>query len=708
LINNEFLRQAPFFRLIFPLILGIVLRINFSIPNSYMFCLLVITFLVAFCFTIFKNLSINYKQRWIPGFSIHLIIFCLGILLTDLKFQSFENKWNEANSPVSLIGIVSDPPGVKLNSIQCFVAADQIAQGKKFSPCNAKILVYFQKDSNSLKLKAGDAVIMRLQLNKIKSTGNPFEFDYSKYLSYQGVHLSGYVNNQSWKLLTNNKLPFYQMIAYNVRAKLLSIFTKIGLSGDELGVTSALIIGDKTYLDDDIKQAYVASGTMHILAVSGMHVALLYWVLNMLLSFLDGNKLGRIIKLILLLLAVWFYALITGLGGSILRAATMITFIIVGQSFNKNINIFNSLAVSAFLLLIINPFNLIDVGFQLSYCAVISIVIFYPFIYEIIDFKYWLPDQLWSLTAVTIAAQVLTSPISLFYFHQFPNLFLVSNLVMIPLSTLIMYFVMVLLPLSGFSWLAKIMGKVLDFLVWLLNKVVLTIEHLPYALTKGVYITWLDVCLLYILVCFVTLYLLRRSASYLIIALSSIVLLLLHGSLVKYQNSVRKEIVVYNDAKNIVIQFHNGNKSVWIVGARDSRIDRYMNIAIQARKVKENKIYFLDSIQQQTKSKGKWLQSYLWVRGNCIQFFDKKIVICDGEEVARTPANPLKADYLIVRDVKGSSLQELKNNYLVQMVVLNANIKGTKAKRTEEIFDDNKVPVYSIGAKGAWVLNLED
>jgi competence protein ComEC len=706
--NNDFLRQAPFLRLIFPLIIGIVLRINFSIPEGYVFSLLTITFVAAFCFTIFEKLAINYRYRWIPGLSIHLIIFCLGVIFTDVKFQSFENKWNETNSPVNLIGIVSEPPGVKPNSIQCFVAVDQIAQGKQFSPSNTKILVYIQKDSNSLKLKAGDAIVMRLQLNKIKSTGNPFEFDYGKYLSYQGVHLSGYVNGHSWKLLTNNKLPFYQMIAYNVQAKLLSIFTKIGLSGDELGVTSALIIGDKTYLDDDIKQAYVASGTMHILAVSGMHVALLYWVLNMLLSFLERNKLSRIIKLILLLLAVWFYALITGLGGSILRAATMITFIIVGQSFNKNINIFNSLAVSAFLLLIINPFNLIDVGFQLSYCAVISIVIFYPFIYEIIDFNDWLPDQLWSLTAVTIAAQILTTPISLFYFHQFPNLFLVSNLVMIPLSTIIMYFVMVLLPLSGFNWLAKIMGKVLDFLVWLLNKVVLTIEHLPYALTKGVYITWLDVCLLYMFVCFVTLYLLRKSGLYFAVALSSIALLLLHGSLVKYQNSVRKEIVVYNDAKNIVIQFHNGNKSVWIVGARDSRIDRYMNIAIQARKVKENKIYFLDSVQQQTKGKGKWLESYLWVRGNCIQFFDKKIVISDGNEVTRTTANPIKADYLIVRDLKGSSLQELKNNYLVQLVVLNASIKEPKAKRAEEIFDDKKVPVYSIDAKGAWVFNLTD
>lgn len=683
------------------------MRINFSIPTTFVFCLLLLTFLIAFCFTIFRKLSINYKYRWVPGISFYLIFFCLGIIFTDIKFQSCVNKRNEISLPVNLIGIVSEPPDSKLNSVQCFVAVDQIMKEKKFTPCDDKILVYIRKDSNALKLKAGDAIVMRLQLNRIKSTGNPFEFDYRKYLSYQGVHLSGYVNEHSWQLLTGNKLPFYWMFAYNLRSKLLALFSKIGLSGEELGVTSALIIGDKTNLDEDIKQAYVASGTMHILAVSGMHVALLYWVLNMLLSFMDRNKYSKIIKMILLLMAVWFYALITGLGGSILRASTMITFIIIGKSLNRNVNIFNSLAVSAFLLLIINPFNLIDVGFQLSYCAVISIVIFYPFIYGFLDFKGWLPDQLWSLIAVTIAAQILTTPVSLFYFHQFPNLFLISNLIMIPLSTLIMYFVMILMPLSCINWLATIMGKILNFLVWLLNKVVLTIEHLPFALTKGVYITWLDVGLLYMLVCTITLYFIKKRAFYFILALSSIAFLLLHVSLATYQNSIRKEIVMYNVAKNIIIQFQDGSKIAWIVGERNPRVDRYMRIAVQARKVKEDKVYVLDSIVQQTRGNGRMLGDHLWIHGNCIQFFDKKMTIIDGKEIIRPTRNPLKTDYLMISDVKDSNLPKLGDHYRAGIVILNADIKGLKAKKIEKALADIKIPAYSIDSNGAWIMSLQ-
>ncbi|HEY4788967.1 MAG TPA: ComEC/Rec2 family competence protein, partial [Bacteroidales bacterium] len=614
MIPREFIRQAPFLRFVIPLMTGIGIRLQWDFPQSLVIFLFIITFLTAFCFTIFRTLSINYKLRWINGLAIGLSFICLGIIITTKHLECPVNSLTESNHPVEVIGVIDEPPEEKTKSVQCFLTIKLIKKSTQFENCKEKILLYLQKDSASKTLKAGDLLVLKTRLNRIRNSGNPFEFNYKQYLFFRGIQFSGYTGRLSWKLLANHQLNKLQTLAFSTREKLLSIFTRIGLKGDELGVASALIIGDKANLDDEIKQAYIASGTMHILAVSGMHIALLYWVLNILLSFLNALKHGKFIKLVLLLIAVWFYALITGLGGSILRAATMITFVIIGQSFNRNVNIFNSLAVSAFLLLLINPFNLVDVGFQLSYLAVISIVIFYPLIYNLIDIKNWLGDQLWSLTAVTLAAQLVTTPISLFYFHQFPNLFILSNLVMIPLSTLIMYFAMTLIAFSGWNWITMILGKVFNFLVWLLNKVVLTIESLPYALTKGIYINWIDVCLLYILVTFITLFLLKRKSFYLIASTVAILGLSTHSLIIKYNQSTSKEIIVYNNNENPVIQFREGNKSTWLIGNRTPQVNRYINNAKYTMGCAKNTVYNLDSIQQFTKDRGIMIESNLWIQ----------------------------------------------------------------------------------------------
>ena len=702
---KAFFRQAPFFRLIFPLVAGIEMRINFSFPEILAYWMLLLTLLITFCFVIIRKLAINYGLRWVSGVSIYLLVFCLGVLLTNKKIGPHPGMLSESTQATEMIGVISDPPEGRAKSVMCFVDVYQVKTMKGFTLCDSKMLVYIAKDSCALALNAGDIIVFKSSIDNIKSTGNPYEFDYRKYLSYQGIHHSGYANKSSWKLLARNELPFYQILAYHARSNLLSVFAKIGLTGDELGVASALIVGDKTSLDAEVKQAYIASGTMHILAVSGMHVALLYWVLGMLLSFLDRVSYGKFIKLFLLLSGVWFYALMTGLGGSILRAAIMITFVIIGQSFRRNISIFNSLAASAFVLLLINPFNLIDPGFQLSYFAVLGIVLFYPLIYAWFDIQTWLGNQLWSLTAVTLAAQILTTPITLFYFHQFPNLFLVSNLIMIPLSTLVMYFAMILIPFSGWDWLAGLLGKIFNFLVWLLNKVVITIEHLPYALTKGIYINWVDVCLLYMFICFGILYLWRKRALYFILSLSVIALLSFHRTFDKYQNFLNNEFVVYNDGKNIVLQFHSGPKSVWLVGERNAHVNRYIDVAISASECKENRVLLLDSIQKQSKGKGRILDDHLWVRGDFVQFHDKKIAIIKGDKACNAVIPPVRIDYLILREGDSKTAENAGSFYSAGLVVINPTITGSNAKRIEKIFLDKRVETYNIDNRGALRIN---
>jgi len=406
-------------------------------------------------------------------------------------------------------------------------------------------------------------------------------------------------------------------------------------------------------------------------------------------------------------MAVWFYALITGMGGSILRAAAMITFVIAGQAFNRRINIFNSLAASAFILLCCNPYNLLDVGFQLSYIAVVSIVSFYPMIYKLFEVKNWLGNQIWSLTAVTLSAQVLTTPVSLYYFHQFPNLFLISNLVMIPLSTLIMYFAMALIACSFWSSLAIIMGKIFNILVWLLNKVVLTIEGLPCALTKGIYVTWFDVCMLYVFIGLITLYFIKKRAGYLMSGLVVILVLALCGLIQEFQYSVKRQIIVYKENNNSVIQFRCGNQSTWLIGENNDRVKTYIERARDAMCSNDNQVCLLDSVVRQSKGKGLCFKSGLWVRGNFLQFGEKKMLITDDPESFKTIDIPVKVDYVVIRNNKSNHYSgKAFKNYLAPAVIIDASNSKYKAKKLEKVFSEKQASVVNIVSSGAWTLDL--
>lgn len=706
MVTKEFFRQAPFIRLVIPLMTGITFRLLYPVSQPVVLLLIILTVLVAFCFTVYPKLSVNFRWRWVFGVSVNGFLFFMGVWLISQKFSVAETEIKESSVKTEVIGVIAEPPEEKPKSIQCFIRIEEQKAGGKFVTSSGEVLVYLQKDSNALNLRAGDALLFSAVFGKIKSSGNPFDFDYQKYMIYQGIRLSGFVDKSSWRFMSSGHLPIYKKWAFMLRDRLLAIFPDLGMKGDELGVASALIVGDKSNLDSEIKRAYVASGTMHILAVSGMHVALLFWVLNMGLFFLDRVKYGKFVKLVILLLAVWLYAMITGLSGSVLRAATMITFVILGRSFSRNVDIFNSLAASAFVLLVFNPFNLVDAGFQLSYVAVISIVVFYPMIYAWLNVtNKWL-DKIWQLVAVTLAAQIVTTPISLYYFHQFPNLFMASNLLMIPVSTVIMYMALAIIPLSGISWLMVWLGKVFNFWVWMLNAIVLYIESLPFALTKGIYINWVDVCLLYLFVILLTYYLVKKRAAFLISCLAVLLLFLGHGLFVKYRCLKSSEMIVYNDKDNVILQLRNGEESTWFIKHSCAHLSKFMEISSEAMQVKVNHVYLIDSLKKSTQDQGKWVSKNVWVRGNCIQFHNERIVMPDSLARNQSSAIPLNTDYLLMSNVDKRNEAVLKRYHVSKSVIILSNVSEYKMQQVQRELANSEAKVWSVLNNGAFRLNL--
>ncbi|MEM9053079.1 MAG: ComEC/Rec2 family competence protein, partial [Bacteroidota bacterium] len=267
----------------------------------------------------------------------------------------------------------------------------------------------------------------------------------------------------------------------------------------EFGVISALVLGDKAQLDVDLRRQFVNAGVVHILAVSGLHVGIIYFLFGWLFDLLLKKK-GRLLKFILLLLILWAYAALTGFSPSVLRAATMFSFISLGKYHWKYGNVYNMIAGSAVVLLVVDPLLITQVGFQLSYLAVIGIVYFHPKFYSLLTFETWLPDKIWSLTCVSLSAQLATFPLSVFYFHQFPVLFPLSNLLVIPLATAILYL--------GISWLilswVPFLSSILEFLTikatYILNLTVETFNELPIVTLRGLYLTEIETILLYSLI----------------------------------------------------------------------------------------------------------------------------------------------------------------------------------------------------------------
>ncbi|MEG1572927.1 MAG: ComEC/Rec2 family competence protein, partial [Bacteroidales bacterium] len=353
---------------------------------------------------------------------------------------------------------------------------------KSWQNTEGKAILYFQKDSTNAHLEYGQCVWVKLVLKKI--TNEPsISFDYARFLARKQIYYQGYVQSQNTVFCSEYNGNFLIKNALILQSNLIHILTKVGLDGREFTLASALLLGQMGDMDEDLQQAYRSAGLIHILCVSGLHIGLFATVLLSILSFLQNKRWLLILKLSIVCACIWIYAFIVGLSPSVLRSTVMFSFVSLGQCFNRENDIYRSLLSSAFLLLLINPYTLFSIGFQLSYLAVIGIVCFQKLFLKIWHPKYKICKYLWELIGVSISAQLATTPLIIYYFHQFPNYFLLSNIVGSPLSSLLLPLGMSILFLAHI-YLPIAMGMAYLF-IWtlrILNTSVLYIEKLPHAL----------------------------------------------------------------------------------------------------------------------------------------------------------------------------------------------------------------------------------
>lgn len=477
------IRKTPFFRLVLSLLLGICAAP--ALPESMPFILAGIS-LFGICLCSFFKKSFGYMMRSVHGFSLCLLILSMGMYRTQ----------TEKVAPVAVEQIVTENVVAKVMSEPLEKNKTIAVDVKMISqelPTNVQVQLYIKKDTQSCALHNGDWIALQSAVFCPRQRIDGADQQYKK------KNLSGsyFVSSRQWHFVCHTSERCLMYHAHMAQKRLVKIFMNMDIKGNELSVLSALTIGDKSMLSKDLKNAYSTTGASHILAVSGLHVGIVFYVFSHLLSILSRSKSTGKIRIIVSLIALWVFAFVTGLSPSVVRASIMLTMASLTVWLNRKSQIFNTVFASAFLMLLYSPAYLYDVGFQLSFSAVLSILLFQKPIYESFVVRNKLLDKIWAMSSVSFSAQLGTLPLSLYYFHQVSNLFGLSGLLVIPLSAVIIYLSIGVWCMNAVPYVGVGLAYILQRITMLMNSAIQTMGTWGFAVQSDIQFGWLDVVLVY-------------------------------------------------------------------------------------------------------------------------------------------------------------------------------------------------------------------
>ena len=413
-------------------------------------------------------------------------------------------------------------------------------------PVTGKIIIYFQKGKADSIPAYGSVISFSRPLQEIRNSGNPGAFAYKTFSQRKDLYYQVYLRHGEWQQVQKQGGTGFKRLVLRLEAYCLEILKKQIRPESQIGVAQALIIGYQADLDKAILEQFNATGTTHIIAISGMHLGMIYMLLLFILRPLGKKRGGRLLRMFITLGVIWVFTFLTGAGPSITRASIMFSAIAFGQLWKRQGNTLNMLALAGLILLLLDPQNLFDAGFQLSFAAVMSIALFYRPIRKWFAPKNLLLRLTWDLVAVTLAAQILTTPIAIYLFHQFPTYFLLSNLIAVPLSTLCVYLLLALLMAGKIGFLAAPLGVVTGFLLEAFTKYVQWVATLPQSTIGHIQISFFQVILLMAAVSCLGFWLLRRQPFAVLPALAC---LLIFGGIRLYsqwQSNHQQQLIVYN------------------------------------------------------------------------------------------------------------------------------------------------------------------
>lgn len=713
-------QAQPFVRLLLPLIGGILVA-TYTNGSLWLYA-------AALFFTLF-SLSVLYFVK--PSFlrvvwlSLPLlgVIFAIGWLRTTLYDEQVSPDYF-ASKPLSdtsfIVGYLRAPPVVaKRVKVQICVQAIGNEQDT-LRKASGYVFCYFDSTAESSSLRYGDVLSFRARLSEVEPPKNPMEIDLKQVLHYQNIHHRAFIKTAAWAKIGENEGNIIMQYAYVSQAWCVAQLKKWVRGNDNVGVASALIIGFTDDISDEIKEAYINTGAMHVLSVSGLHVGLVYALLDGALRRVRSKKKAWIWgQMLLQLFFVWGFALATGASAAVLRAAVMLSMVIVGKALDRQSNTLNVLAAAAFLLLVYQPYLLFNIGFQLSFLAVAGLLLFYPPIYDAItvDFKLKKPtndrekrrnkalktienglDWAWQVTAVGLAAQIVTLPLSLYYFHQFPMYFWLSGWAVIPLATVALWLGMALFLVAKIPVLNMIVGFLITIVVYTMNMALILIEKLPFALLDGLFLTVFDTFLLYFIIFAGSFWFFTKNRRWNFVALFIFTLFMGKKAYFAYENTKNSVWIVHHSYKKTVIGAIDYKKATYYTETNDKRSLDFLTKSFLLSKNITTPVQLLtwsDSLKT----------AVYFAKPPFYQYKNLRWLRLTPEDVAHGfAAKKLHLDYVVLSQNPKIDLAELSQQIDYKLIIADGSCAPWNVKRWQQQATEQHIPFWNTKEKGAFLV----
>ena len=678
----KFLKFIPAQLTIF-LIVGIIIGNHFSIsPNQLVpvFGGLILIFTAVYFYS---------NNQFQTPFLFTVLVFFLSFFI-GLGIITFKNQLNNKKHYSKELQFSTNTPVLALISIERLLksttyynkyeAEVYAFNGKKSI---GEILVNIEKDSTKSQFRVDDNLAVKIVFNSIAEPLNPYGFNYKKYLQQQQIHHQIYGNNSQFLLLpkTNQTL---KGIAAIIRDKITKALIWYGFKNDELAVVNALLLGQRQYITSELQQSYAGAGAIHILAVSGLHIGIILMILTAVFKPLHYFKHGKLTTTLAIIIILWMYAILAGLSASVVRAVAMFTAIAIAMFVNRPSSVYKTLVISMFFLLLFNPYYLFEVGFQLSYMAVFSIVWIQPKLYHLWKPKFWFLDKTWQLLTVSMAAQIGVLPLSLYYFHQFPGLFFVSNLVIIPFLGVVLTLGIVIMVLSVLQIMPQFLAGGYIFVIQQMNKFVGWIAHQEFFIIQQISMSFLLMVALYAFLFFGLKWIEKKVFYRFVLVLISIILIQTVFVFEKYMAQSMNEFIVFNESKASTVGKRTGDKIIFHISADSLKAISNFKIAYLVGSG-------LNEILPSEKIK------------NLYAFKNETILMVDSLGIYSF--NSVNPTIVVLQQSPKINLERLLKNLHPKIIIADGSNYKSYLEDWEQTCLKNKTPFHNTLKKGAFVLN---
>ncbi len=650
-----------------------------------------------------KNSSVTQRKS-IQGFGVIMLFFSLGWYTTwEHDERNLPRHLTQVTDTLQAYeAVITEQPEARAKSYRVILSLHRGKTSGGWQPVSGKVIAYMDKATAAGEPVYGQRWLVYGSPSVVEPPKNPGALDYKRYLRHQQIYHQQFIRPHQRLILGTAKPNPVKALAISLNQWADSVFAARISSRTEYGIVKAMLLGATDALDTDTYQDYATAGAIHILSVSGLHVSILFLALTWIAGLFKQKARYPWLWPAIQLCILWFYALMTGLEPAVLRSAGMFTVLIVAKAMERPQALANSLAVSALFVLFFSPYTLFSAGFQLSYLAVAGIGAWHPGLYQSITFKHPWANKLWEVSSVALVAQLITFPLAIYYFHQFPTYFLLANPVVLVLSNLLLYTGLAALLLSWIPFLNTLTGFLLQKIVWLMNGSVRLVGQLPDAAIENLWLSAEELLLLYALIFALVWAITNRNVTALGVA--ACLSFWLSGSLLMdmYQQDRQQRLTIHYLPHYTAISLVSGHCATLLTDldtAKDPKaFDFHLRNTFSQWAVNQIVAVHPASDNLQTSAPVTSTEAYtLWV------VHGKRILLINTLNHAAFRRFPAVVDYAVFRKNALRNWQQLDGRIVARNLILDSSNSPRLTARLLSEAKARTIPCYSVNQQGAYL-----